>query len=45
MQTTISILGTLHAGKDCLIFVELTFCDGYIDLDNILPHNATRTDV
>ena len=45
MKTAISILGMLHAGKDRLIFVELTLCDGYIYPDNILPHNAACADV
>jgi hypothetical protein len=45
MKTAISVLRTLHARKNRLIFVELPFCNGHIDLDDILPHDAACPDV
>ena len=45
MKTTIALLGVLAALKDDLVLVELTFFDGDVNLDNVLPDDAAGTNV
>jgi hypothetical protein len=35
----------LYTAKDSFVLVELLLLDGHVDLDNILPHNATSANV
>lgn len=45
MQTAIALLGVLAALEDDLVLVELPLLDRDINLDNVLPHDATGADV
>lgn len=45
MKASIALLGALAALKDDLVLVELTLFNGDINLDDILPDDATCTDV
>ena len=45
MKASIALLGVLTALKDDFVLVELTLFDGNVNLDDILPDDATGTDV
>ena len=45
MQSSGSILCVLAAFNNRWITVELTFLDGNINADNILPNNTTSSDI
>lgn len=45
VQATSTLLRTLAAFEDSLIFVEYTLFDGYVDPHDVLPDNATSTNV
>lgn len=45
METAVTFLRTLGACKDSLILVELALGDGDVDPDDVLPDDATSTDV
>ena len=45
MKTAIRVFGAMHAFEDGSVLVELTFFDGNVDADNILPDHSTCADV
>jgi len=45
MESTVAVFCPLETFHDCWVFVEFLLLDGYIYSDNILPDNATSTDV
>ena len=45
VQAAVTIIGSLERVKDFVAFVELTLLDRLIDTNNILPYDATCTDV
>ena len=45
METAVSVLGAVETLKDSLVLVELPLLNRDIDADDVLPHDATSTDV
>lgn len=45
MQPSVAVLGGLEGFLDYIILGELALLDGLIDADDILPDNATGTNI
>jgi hypothetical protein len=45
VQTTVALFCAVYAGDDGFILVKLFLLDGDIDLDDVLPDNATSANV
>jgi len=45
VQPSVGVLGVLEALKDHIVLVELALLDRYVDPDDVLPHDASRTDI
>lgn len=45
MQASVAFFSVLEAVDDDLVFVELTLFDRHVDLDNVLPDDATSSNV
>lgn len=45
VQATVAILGAVEALQDNIVFVELPLLDRDVNANNILPDNASGTDV
>lgn len=45
MQTAITLFGVLAALENNLVLVELPLFDRDVDLDDILPHNSSSSNI
>ena len=45
METAVSVLGAVETLKDSLVLVELPLLYRLVDPDDVLPYNATSTDI
>jgi hypothetical protein len=45
MQTPSSFLGVFEAFEDRFILVELTFLDGHVNTDDVLPDHTSSSNV
>jgi hypothetical protein len=45
VQPSVGVFGALEAREDRLVFVKLALFDLNVDPDDILPHDAPRTNI
>lgn len=45
VQASVGILGTLEARENTLVLMKLALLDRNVDPDDVLPHDAPRTDI